>query len=176
MVRTMVRKLDRLAIGRTRDMSSLSSSTGQPPRLSSEAKPVPKSSRAIRTPASASWAKKLGLTTAVPVCSLTSRASIGPGTCSRRRSSVTTAGKPGSVTQSGPTLTATGTIIPAAAQVRCWASDRPSISRVSSPISPSRSATGVNRAGGRVPSSGCSHRASDSTPTTRPVASSTSGW
>ena len=79
---------------RTRDMSSLSSSTGQPPRLSSEAKPVPKSSSAIRTPASAIWAKKLELTAAVPVCSLTSSASMVPGTCSWRRSSVTTAGKP----------------------------------------------------------------------------------
>ena len=49
-VRTIVRKLELLAIGRTRDLSSLSSSIGQPPRLSSEAKPVPKSSRATRTP------------------------------------------------------------------------------------------------------------------------------
>jgi hypothetical protein len=53
-VRTIVRKLALLAIGLTRDMSSFSSSIGQPPRLSSEAKPVPKSSRATRTPISAS--------------------------------------------------------------------------------------------------------------------------
>ena len=53
-VLTMVRKLGLLAIGLTREMSSLSSSMGQPPRLSSEAKPVPKSSRAVRTPNSAS--------------------------------------------------------------------------------------------------------------------------
>jgi hypothetical protein len=38
------------------------------------------------------------------------------------------------------------------------------------------SATGVNRAGGRVPKSGCSQRASDSAATTRPEDSSTSGW
>jgi hypothetical protein len=53
-VRTIIRKLAMVAMGLTRDMSSLSSSMGQPPRLSSEAKPAPKSSRATRTPASAS--------------------------------------------------------------------------------------------------------------------------
>jgi len=99
-----------LAIGRTSDMSSLSSSTGQPPRLSSEANPVPKSSRATRTPSSASWAKKLVVAAAVPVCSLTSSASIRPATRSPCRDSAIRAGNPGSVTQPGPTLTATGTI------------------------------------------------------------------
>ena len=172
----MVRKLALLAIGRTSDMSSLSSLTGQPPRLSSEAKPVPKSSRATRTPSSASWAKKLMLTAAVAVCSLTSSASIRPGTCSARRNSAMTAGNPGSVTESGSTLTEIGTTQPAAAQTRCCTSDSRSISRVSSPISPSCAATGVNRAGGKVPNSGCSQRTSDSAATTRPEDSSTSGW
>ena len=61
-VRTMVRKLATgPLIGRTMDRSSLSSSIGQPPRLSSEAKPVPKSSRDTRTPDSASCAKNVVL-------------------------------------------------------------------------------------------------------------------
>ena len=105
----MVRKLGLLTIGRTSEMSSLSSSTGQPPRLSSEANPVPKSSSATRTPSSASWAKKLAVPAAVPVCSLTSSVSTGPATCSLRRYSAIKAGNPGSLTESGPTLTATGT-------------------------------------------------------------------
>ena len=119
LVRTMARKLALLAIGRTSDMSSLSSSTGQSPRLSSEAKPVPKSSSATRTPNSASWAKKLELTATVRVCSLTSSVSLGPAICSRRRKSAITAGNWGSATHSGPTLTDTGMSQPAMAQLRC---------------------------------------------------------
>jgi hypothetical protein len=94
-VRTIVRKLAFVTIGRTMDRSSLSSLMGQPPRLSMEAKPEPKSSRAICTPNSASWAKNLVLAAVVPVSSLTSSASIWPGTCSSRRSSATAVGKSG---------------------------------------------------------------------------------
>ena len=100
-VRTIVRKLALLTIGRTRDRSSLSSSIGQPPRLSSEAYPVPKSSRDTRTPDSASSAKNLALADAVPVSSLTSSVSIRPGTCAWLSSWATAAGKSGSVTQLG---------------------------------------------------------------------------
>lgn len=137
---------------------------------------MPKSSRATRTPSSASWAKKLMLAAPVPVCSLTSSTSIRPGTRSARRNSAMAAGNPGSVTESGPTLTEIGATQPTAAQTRCCTSDSRSISRVSSPISPSCSATGVNMAGGRVPNSGFSQRASESAATTRPEDSSISGW
>ena len=103
---------------------------GQPPRLSSEAKPVPKSSRETRTPDSASCAKNVVLAAVVPVSSLTSSASICPGTCSSRSSRATVAGKPGLATQAGPMFTETGTTHPAAAQARCWASACRSITRL----------------------------------------------
>ena len=73
-------------------------------------------------------------------------------------------GEPGSVTQPGPTLTETGMFHPSAAQARCCASDSLSIRRVSSLAIPSSSATGMNTPGDRVPSSGCSHRASTPPP------------
>ncbi len=95
-VRTIVAKFALLTIGRTMDSSSLSSLMGQPPRLSSEAKPAPKSSSEIRTP-----------------------------------------------------LTETGTTRSASAQARCRTSACRSIWRVSSPISPSCSASGRNRLGRR---------------------------
>ena len=112
----------------------------------------------------------------VPVSSLTSSASICPGTRSSRNSRATTAGNAGLATQACPMLTDTGTTHPAAAHARCCASACRSISRDSSSISPSSSLSGMNNAGCSTPSSGCSHRASSSAATSRPDDSSTSGW
>ena len=73
-------------------------------------------------------------------------------------------------------LTETGTSHPAEAQALCWTSACLSISRLNSVISPSSSASEMNDEGCRVPSSGCSHRASSSAATSCPVDNSTSGW
>ena len=175
-MRTIERKVLLLTIGRTIELSSLSSSIGQPPRLSREAKPVPKSSRENWIPVSASCAKNRALMALVPVSSLTSSAIIWPGTCSSSRSRETAAGKSGSATHPGPMLTETGTSHPEAAQALCWTSACLSISRLNSVISPSSSASEMNDDGCRVPSSGCSHRASSSAATSCPVDNSTSGW
>src|SRR5580692_10748665 len=175
-VRTIERKLLLLTIGRTIELSSLSSLIGQSPRLSREAKPVPKSSRENWIPDSASCAKNRALTALVPVSSLTSSAIIWPGTCSSPRSRETAAGKSGSATHPGPMLTETGTSHPEAAQDLCWTSACLSISRLNSVISPSSSTSEMNDDGCSVPSSGCSHRASSSAATSCPVDNSTSGW
>src|ERR1700689_830523 len=175
-VRTIERKVLLLTIGRTIELSSLSSLIGQPPRLSREAKPVPKSSSENWIPVAASCAKNLALTALVPVSSLTSSVIIRPGTCSRVRSRETLPGKSGSATHPGPMLTETGTSHPASAQARWWTSACLSISRLNSVISPSCSASERNEDGGRIPSSGCSHRASNSAATSCPVDNSTSGW
>jgi hypothetical protein len=144
-VRTMVRKLTLLAIGRTSDMSSLSSLTGP------AAQALQRGEAGAEVVEGDPYAElgQLGeeadadrggrgllahLQREHPARHLLGAQELGDD-----------GREPGSVTESGSTLTEIGTTQPAAAQTRCCTSDSRSISRVSSPISPSCSAAASSR-------------------------------
>ncbi len=145
---------------------------------------MPKSSRAMSTPISASRRSGLSRSSSAPISadSVTSRHSASGATPARSRMSTVSWTRPGWVSWQGERLTLmrSGPAAPPSPyrsrHRRAWRTDCSRTQRPNGTIRPVCSASGMNRSGPSTPCCGCSQRTSASAPRTLPSPRWTSGW
>ncbi|MEN9486268.1 MAG: hypothetical protein RJB37_4148 [Pseudomonadota bacterium] len=141
-------------------------------------KPTPKSSMAMRMPASRSVLRRSSTSTVADIAidSVISTDSNVAGTCACRSVASSWGTNWGLANCEGETFTATGRRMPASSQRRHCATASAITCWPSAPIRPACSATSMKAAGASRPRCGCCQRTSASTPVSARVRASTLGW